>query len=314
MTGCKGRFFVSGKKNIIWYKVHGKHRTLHLPYSRANRRIAGDKIRYEENSELYAPPAWEYPMYIEDCIDEWGKIIKSTRSKSTRYKYVLALNFLTDNFALNDVDGIRENIRKNFESSQLLPISKNSYLSKLRAFFNYLLRRGWIVRNPILPEMFVKTTEKPIEIYSESELRSILDYWRQRDFEFYLFIEFIYRTAFRFNEALQLRWEQCLLDNKFRNAIILTSKDKKKTEEFPQTFEGALGSTEVENDEGEVRVCRTVDASDGLWILPSHAVLSDMLKDLADGIKVKLVYAGLVGPVSKKYKKATAHWDGEVLD
>lgn len=60
------------------------------------------------------------------------------------------------------------------------------------------------------PEMKVKQTDKIIEIWSDSELNLIFNYFKKKDIKFYIFLKILYLTSFRVMELVTLSKKQIL--------------------------------------------------------------------------------------------------------
>jgi integrase len=79
----------------------------------------------------------------------------------------------------------------------------------------------------------IKIPVGSVRIFTDEELAMIFDYTKKNYYDDYLFIDFLYYTAFRFKETYNLKISQYKTNGKFDDYITLISKNKKKTDKFP---------------------------------------------------------------------------------
>lgn len=232
--GCKGRFYVRGQNNIIQYHYRNERKSLGLPYSIQNRKIAGEKILYYENRNLYVRD--NMPKKISEAYYYFENTFNKKKRPKTIINTKLAIRkFITTDYECVETDIIHDCIIYEINNSKLLPRSINSYLRSLKAFFNWCIRNKIMPNeNPINTDMFIKIPDKMVDIFTAEELKKIFDYWKNKNKEFYYFIKFLYLTAFRKNEAKDLVWNQIWNNNNFRDEILLPkSKYGNIYETFP---------------------------------------------------------------------------------
>ena len=231
--GCKGVFYIRGKNKIIWYQIDRKRRSLGLIYGKQNKEIAADIVRKEEltglsNLSINTP---------KNNSEAWIEFKESHTQKkfNTINNTKLALNSLIgEDFNLDQLENISSIIEQRIISTTLSPRSVNSYLASLKAYFNWMIEKKYILENPIIKNLKIKIPDKKIEIYSDVELQAIFDFWKGKNTEMYLFLNFLYETAFRINEALTLKWKQVINANKWYDSIFLeASKFGDRKESFP---------------------------------------------------------------------------------
>lgn len=236
MAGCEGRFYVRGKKSIIWYRIGTQRISTGLEYSGQNKVLAQEKIQNVELNRVESKKDFT-------IIEAYNYFLEQTarnKAKGTLRLYELSIRQLitTNNYISNYV-AIRQEIAINLAKLNTLAQTKNTRLSKVRSFFQYFVDYEFIEKNPITKKMFLKTVEKPIEIYEEEELKAIFDYLGRKKLNTQLYFKILYFCAFRRKELAQMTWEQ-VVDEKgnFReNIIIPLSKFKNKIDKFPLTKE-----------------------------------------------------------------------------
>ena len=234
--GCKGRFGVRGKNQIIYYYINRRKYSTGLKYSAQNKKIAGQKIAKEETGGVW-PPAPERSNLLKEEFNKFISIAQRSKSPGTINNYKRAYKFFFNDrrIDLNNKIKIKSIIESRLHYSNLSPVTLNSYLSRLKSFFNYLIEAETITDNPIKKIYFSKITDKPIEIFTSEELEKLFNYWEKRDEVFYLFLRFIYITAFRRNEAMNLEAKQYYNNGSYRENIIIRSKYGDRYQYFPIT-------------------------------------------------------------------------------
>lgn len=236
-NGCKGTFYTRGKNYVIWYRLNHDRQSLQLRYSTVNRKIAADKIRMYENRDIYLKD--NMPAKISELWAFWKNEIGTKKADKTIIATKNGINkLLSSDLRLIETELIRSDIKQRIsllyknssantieingiEEKKIGARTINSYLRSLRAFFNFAVRNLIIPYNPITSDMFFKTAEKYPDVFTDKELRKIFRYWYGKDKEMYYFLLFLYLTAFRKNEGKNLKWEQVIYDDTFRELIIL---------------------------------------------------------------------------------------------
>ncbi len=236
MPGCKGRFFVRGKKSIIWYKVGNRMKSCGLIYNRKNRKIAGDIIAESESPEHFRNE--NHPVTIIQAFKIFIEQSKNTKHKNTLQQYIYSFkSYITEDLILNDDNKITLHIENNLLKRNHASKTATVNLIRLSSFFNYCIEREWMRKNPIIKTLKPKKTEKIIEIYTPEEIKKIFDYWQEKNYQFYLLIQTIYICALRKNEAVNMEWDQVLnTDGDYRQSIMFEkSKFGNKPDKFPLT-------------------------------------------------------------------------------
>lgn len=227
--GCRGTFYRRGDR--IHYRIGQFRRSMKLTDSRENRRIAGERIAKEENPGLRT--AASAPRTISAAFQAFLRMARN-KKETTLKRYGVAVKFIGQDFRLVEIEGIRAHIFRRLEEAANTPRTLNSNLRHLKALFNFARRQGWMGENPVIPEMFFKVPDKPIEIFDKREMEAILDYWRGENDEMRNLFSLKYLTAFRISEVLGLRRGQYMNGQRFRDVILLpSSKYGDRTDEFP---------------------------------------------------------------------------------
>lgn len=244
--GCKGSFYTRGKNNIIWYYNNGIRRSTGLQYSPTNRVIAGQEQAQKE-LRIKLSPEKKRIKTLGTAFNYFLDKTSHNKSKGTvdHYKNSFRAFFPDPDILLIEDDIIKANIKNKLNSGKLSRITLKNYLVDIKAFFKFLKDEGIIDEVPITKQDIPKVPHKPIEIFTQSELEKILTYWESKDLRFYCFFRFIYKTAFRYNEAITLKWWQVKIGEEWRDKIILKKSKYGNIEEyFPLTD----GIKEILND------------------------------------------------------------------
>lgn len=124
----------------------------------------------------------------------------------------------------------------------------NSRLKDLRSLFNVMIKRGIIDRSParLIDKKKAASVQKNIPL-TEDEQRRVVEYFKEKDYRYYMFLAFFYHSGFRPNEILSVR--RCDIDLESRS-VYLFSEDSKTdiqrvsvlpdvfVDEFSQYLEG----------------------------------------------------------------------------
>lgn len=237
MDGCTGRFYTRGKNNVIWYRKGTNRISTKLPYSPQNKIIAGEmmqkiELNYEGKAIKTMTIVEAYKYFLEQ--EKENKSKKTLRLYNSALKQLISINYTIDNYV-----AIRKNINDNLAKLKVLNQSKNSRLSNIKSFFQYFIDFEFIEKNPVTKKMFLKVVEKPIEIFTEDEIKSIFEYLARKDIRTQMYFKILYYCAFRREELSSMNWEQVIDDNgSYREHIIIPlSKYRNKMDKFPLTAE-----------------------------------------------------------------------------
>ena len=118
--------------------------------------------------------------------------------------------------------------RNDFGKS-ISPNTINNYIRNIKVFFNWLLEEEEIIKSPLNKIPFLKKTERIKEIFSEEEIKTILNSFDQTKFDGYrnyIITLLIFDSGIRITECLSIKVE----DIDFNNNIILMTNTKNKQE------------------------------------------------------------------------------------
>lgn len=234
IDGCKGSFFLRGKNNIIWYRRSRNERfTTGLEYTPKNRLIAAKRIKEEEGKGQIFTEI----KTIGQALDFFESSNKNNKAKSTHrvYNVNFGVIFNDRSILINDFKYIHNRLEE-LKNSDRSNFTIYNYYVMVSALYNFLKKRKVINSSPIEKSDFPKMRSKIVDIFSTNELTQLYNYFETKNFDFHLYLRFLYTTAFRVNEARTLKKSQVIIDNKYRTQIIIgKSKFGNKTEYFPLT-------------------------------------------------------------------------------
>lgn len=240
MPGCRGRFYVRGINNIIWYQSGRDYRvSTGLEYNRANKQLSADKIRQIEMPGVVS----QTNNTIFSAFREFIDYSKQTKTENTIRNYLISFKrLISQDLRLEYYLEIRKMIEDNVIKNQfnLSNKSLNLYMKNMHSFFNYLVEKEYMLKNPVLRTMYFKVPDKPIEIYTEEELEKIFNYlkYEKKKHSYYEYFKIIHYCALRRSELLNMEWDHIKEKNRFRSDIIIPkSKYGNKVDYFPLTDE-----------------------------------------------------------------------------
>lgn len=233
MPGCTGRFYVRGKNNTIWYRRGTERKSLSLPYSTINRKIAADIIIHEENPEVYKPKTKE--TLNDKYIEYLNEKVLINQKSTMRYKKLIAVKYFDKTFYLNETSEHYNYVLTKFNLSKNNLATLSTELSLISSFYNFLLEKELIKKNPF-KNYKIKVVQRGIITYTDEELEKIFEYLKN-DIDMYYIVKILYYTALRVNELINMKWEQIYSNGQYLENILLTSKFKDRQEMFPMTEE-----------------------------------------------------------------------------
>ena len=117
----------------------------------------------------------------------------------------------------------------------------------MKALFNVLVNREYMLRNPFKPIQKLPSEERNIFAYSKDEIKLLKDYCIINDPSLWLFCQFIYYCAIRPNELTQLQISHINLDKKNISIPSYISKNKKQSVvTIPESFINDLKKLELQ--------------------------------------------------------------------
>ncbi|MCL5992481.1 MAG: tyrosine-type recombinase/integrase [Bacteroidetes bacterium] len=140
---------------------------------------------------------------INDAFKEF-LAFKINLYDKTRRNYQNAFkSIITDNYYLY-VDKVEKDIQNYLKTTKHGAVSINTYLTNLQVFLNFCAKKKWIERTTFKSDYKKKETERENESYSDEEIEKYLTYFRSRDNEVALLIEFMLETGARIVDCLTL--------------------------------------------------------------------------------------------------------------
>ncbi len=231
--GQRGSIIVynkTGRQPLLKIKVKDKQKYLGYPDTPLARKAA--KLELDKlYNEVYGITKEESQssILISQAWDEYRRNYLVNKADKTILGYVDSYKkIVTADLVLN-----RENIEllvDNFiitAKEKMSNTSINIYIRQFRAFIFWCVDRHYLDR--INFKQFRQTeNRKEIKIYSETEIKQLIDYFSLEDVEFSRLLEFLLNTGARINETLELTWQD-VKDNE----IIFSNKTNKKFESIP---------------------------------------------------------------------------------
>ena len=217
---------IFNRGNILWIYYHHNNKayreSLKLTDTKQNRRLA-EELLLQKKLELRRSTHYRSTNNI--LLSDASNLFILDKKSETRHtnNYLVALKHFAD-FLQTDMPArsITEKHIKQFRNT-LTNKSEHTvknYLDHLKVFFKYLLKEGYIDKNPVTIKLtpFVKN----INIYIDKDYRKLKLYLYIHNKEQYRFIHFLYLTGFRRSEALNIKWQ----DVDFRDKIIRLKNTK----------------------------------------------------------------------------------------
>lgn len=173
-----------------------------------------------------------------------------------RYKYILKLfkSWLENNrlqhiyltrFELNQAQSYIDylTLKKSYSGRTF-----NDHITGLATFFNCMIERDWIVKNP-----WRKIKKRKVEVgrniaFSDTEKEILTTYLKAHDYKLYYFTQFLYYCFIRRSELTRLKI--CDIDWKNMSIIIPSNAIKNKKQEsvvIPSAFVSILEKTGLRN-------------------------------------------------------------------
>lgn len=115
---------------------------------------------------------------------------------------------------------------------------RNLILRHFRSFFNYAIKKGWAVSNPVDRLDFVETTPREVEVIAADDVQRMLEYALSDDLELLPFLTLGFFTGIRPEELLLLQWSD--VDLASREINLRVSVSKTRTSRFPELSENAI--------------------------------------------------------------------------
>jgi len=177
------------------------------------------------------------PKNLLECLEECYEIKKKqlTGNESIRtYKYIfehfkkwIVGQFLDQtkpyNFTVAHAMAYSDQLIREGKSGR----GFNNYRSVIKVFFNMMLERELIVKNPFTKIKPAKITEAEIVPFQDMELKIIRDHLKENDYNLYVFCQFIFYTLARPIEIIKLQVKHIDLSRNKINIPAAASKNRK---------------------------------------------------------------------------------------
>lgn len=177
------------------------------------------------------------PKNLLECLNECYEIKKKqlTGNESTRtYKYIFEHftkwinNQLLDtlkphNFTVVHAMAYSDHLTKEGKKGR----GFNNYRSVIKVFFNMMLDREVITRNPFSKIKPAKITEAEILPFQDMELKTIREHLKANDYNLYIFCQFVFYTLARPIELIHLQVKHIDLSRGKINIPAIASKNRK---------------------------------------------------------------------------------------
>jgi integrase len=120
----------------------------------------------------------------------------------------------------------------------IVPGGRNLILRHLRSFFNYAIKKGFAVNNPVDRMDFVETVRKEVEVIAAADVAKMLESALHGDLKLLPFLTLGFFTGIRPEELRLLQWSDIDLPGKSITIRAEVSKTRKRR--FPELSENAL--------------------------------------------------------------------------
>ena len=188
------------------------------------------------NGQLLVQPVVEQPKVVEEekpltLLQGWEKYsaIKKKDKKSNYYRALMKLIELIGDIPIKQVtDEHAVKFESILREKNLKDYTIHNYFAQLITIWNFFIKKKLASEQPFYP---IGTTEKPVVVIPESEIKLILDHLNNYENRLnYFLIKLLYMTGMRISEALSFS----KTDIDFKNNIILIKNTKKhRDEQFP---------------------------------------------------------------------------------
>ena len=130
----------------------------------------------------------------------------------------------------------------------IVPGGRNLVLRHLRAFFNYGIKRGFLVENPVKRLEFVEVERKEVEIVPPAKVAKMLSHAIRRDLELLPFLVLGFFAGIRPEELRLLQWSDVDLAEKAITIRPEVSKTNRRR--FPELSDNAVKWLEAYRQRG----------------------------------------------------------------
>ncbi|HYF04438.1 MAG TPA: tyrosine-type recombinase/integrase [Patescibacteria group bacterium] len=182
-------------------------------------------------------------ILLKTIYDEFIETRKKVRSAKTIEGYDCSYKFFFTTKGDNNktvvdknlplaIEPIQAAMEDELEATTLARKSKENYIISQATFFKWCMKKKYVTDRPdfdyLRTEYFKNEPGAEPKIYTEREIKLILEYFDKVEPEIANIIRLLICTAFRIHEALELLWSDIRAE-----FMLLTSKDGKRIERFP---------------------------------------------------------------------------------
>ena len=135
--------------------------------------------------------------------------------------------------------------------NEIVPGGRNLQMQHLKAFFNFGIKRGYLVDNPISRLDFVKSSPKEVEVVPPEDVATMLETALRNDLGLLPYLVFGFFCGIRPEGELPLlQWSD--VDLRERSVTIHSTISKTKRRRFPELSENAVAWLEAYRERGGV--------------------------------------------------------------
>jgi len=210
--------FVYDRSGVAYTEIAGIRKSTKLVFSIKNKsdliEILEERIRQHLNpSNNIGKGNYTWHDLVNKFLAEHNLPKKSINEIRYAVNY-----YLSDNYYLTDVEGMRQAIISNSDN-KLAVNSHNRYISNLKRIFTYGISEGLLDRQIINNSMLKSEMKEVLHTFTDDEMNLILDNCTNK--QLYLIIKLISFTGMRINEALNLKkediTERCIIIKETKN-------------------------------------------------------------------------------------------------
>lgn len=243
---AKNRWIISRFPGCYCYERHGRvHTNVYgdrkaikpqIAWHKDNKELALEVLQNRIN-DYYLNKKSEVKNTLFNLLNIYAETHFQNYNSETIKKYKQAKTaLLTNDLHLDKDTEIRAMVMENLNKTNWSINTKRKQLSLVSAIFNYATEIGLIDKNPILKSMIPKEQKLIIVAFTRTEINSIENYYKAKNYEMSLLIKFIGITGVRISEALNLTWDRVYFENK---KIIIDGKGNAERE-IPLFFDGLI--------------------------------------------------------------------------
>lgn len=231
-----GSIYVQTGSRRLMIKFKGRRISTGLQDTQEGRRIAAKLLEQLYLESMGVQPATiaqdKHTIRLDDAFDKFLEVHCSNKSKTTRSNYTLAYKTIArTNYTLT-VENLEADVLYYIKTARErghTDISINSYLTQFQVFLNFCTKRGWLPATNFKSQ-HRKKVQYTVQVFTDEEVRAILEYFAIHDPECGAMIEVMMLTGARVIDALTLTWVQV---HEEERSITFQNKISKQPELVP---------------------------------------------------------------------------------